>query len=99
VWWSQDTLAALAATHARLATYWDLAAVHRLLFGGWRAEPGLLEEPNLHWDRDEQGRRGRRAGDGIVKFNRLLLDGARERAAVGTGLTSPVGWSVSRPAS
>jgi DNA polymerase-1 len=42
VWWSQDTPAVLAAARVRLATCWDLAAVHRLLFGGWRAEPGLL---------------------------------------------------------
>ena len=24
----------------RLATCWDIGAVHRLLFGGWRADPG-----------------------------------------------------------
>ncbi|HEX4252872.1 MAG TPA: DNA polymerase [Pseudonocardia sp.] len=42
VWWSQDTPAVLAAARVRLATCWDLAAVHRLLFGGWRAEPGQL---------------------------------------------------------
>ena len=42
VWWSQDTPAVLAAARVRLATCWDLAAAHRLLFGGWRAEPGLL---------------------------------------------------------
>jgi len=42
VWWSQDTAAVLAAAGVRLATCWDLAAVHRLLLGGWRAEPGPL---------------------------------------------------------
>ena len=26
----------------RVATCWDLAAVHRLLFGGWRADPDLV---------------------------------------------------------
>jgi DNA polymerase-1 len=37
--WSQETAARLAGSGTRLATCWDVAAVHRLLFGGWRAEP------------------------------------------------------------
>lgn len=40
--WSQHTTAVLVAADVRLATAWDLAAVHRLLFGGWRAEPGRI---------------------------------------------------------
>ncbi len=39
--WSGDTAATLAARGVRLATCWDIAAVHRLLFGGWQAGPGL----------------------------------------------------------
>ena len=38
--WSGETAAALAASGVRLATCWDISAVHRLLFGGWRADPG-----------------------------------------------------------
>ena len=33
--------AGAGAAGVRLATCWDVAAVHRLLFGGWRAEPGV----------------------------------------------------------
>jgi DNA polymerase-1 len=40
VTWSGETAARLAAAGVRLATCWDIAAVHRLLFGGWRADPG-----------------------------------------------------------
>jgi len=39
--WSGGTAATLAARGVRLATCWDIAAVHRLLFGGWQAGPGL----------------------------------------------------------
>jgi DNA polymerase I len=41
VLWSGQTAARLAAAGVRPATCWDIAAVHRLLFGGWRADPGL----------------------------------------------------------
>ena len=37
--WSQDTTAALVEADVRVAAAWDVAAVHRLLSGGWRAEP------------------------------------------------------------
>jgi DNA polymerase-1 len=40
--WSGETAATLAARGVRLATCWDIAAVHRLLFGGWRADPGWV---------------------------------------------------------
>jgi DNA polymerase-1 len=39
--WSGETAVTLTAASVRLATCWDVAAVHRLLFGGWRADPGL----------------------------------------------------------
>jgi DNA polymerase-1 len=51
-WWSQDVPAALTRTGLRVATCWDLAAVHRLLFGGWRADPARIWAA-LH-DLDEQ---------------------------------------------
>jgi len=40
VLWSGQTSARLVAAGVRLATCWDIAAAHRLLFGGWRADPG-----------------------------------------------------------
>jgi DNA polymerase-1 len=41
VLWSGQTAARLAAAGVRPATCWDIAAVHRLVFGGWRADPGV----------------------------------------------------------
>ncbi len=38
--WSGHTAVRLAIDGVRLATCWDIAAAHRLLFGGWRADPG-----------------------------------------------------------
>jgi DNA polymerase I len=38
--WSGRTAAHLLAGGTCLATCWDIAAAHRLLFGGWRADPG-----------------------------------------------------------
>ncbi len=38
--WSGQTAAHLVADGVRLATCWDITAAHRLLFGGWRADPG-----------------------------------------------------------
>jgi DNA polymerase-1 len=42
VWWANDTPARLLSQGVRVATCWDLAAVHRLLHGGWRAEPARI---------------------------------------------------------
>lgn len=39
VWWNNDTATELIRGGVRVATAWDVAAVHRLLFGGWKAEP------------------------------------------------------------
>jgi DNA polymerase I len=41
VMWSGQTAARLVADGIRLATCWDITAAHRLLFGGWRADPAL----------------------------------------------------------
>ncbi len=38
VWWSHATPAALVAGGVRPTRCWDLAAAHRLLVGGWRAD-------------------------------------------------------------
>jgi DNA polymerase I len=40
VLWSGQTAAYLTGCGVRLATCWDVTAAHRLLFGGWRADPG-----------------------------------------------------------
>ena len=42
VQWSGETAGALVRAGVRVATAWDLAAVHRLLFGGWRADPARI---------------------------------------------------------
>ncbi len=42
VWWSNDTAAQLLAGGVRIGTCWDLAAVHRLLFGGWQSDPATV---------------------------------------------------------
>jgi len=42
VWWSIDTAATLVTAGVRVATCWDVAAVHRLLVGGWRADPATV---------------------------------------------------------
>jgi DNA polymerase-1 len=42
VWWAADTPTALAAAGVRVATCWDVAAAHRLLVGGWRADPATV---------------------------------------------------------
>ena len=39
VMWSQDTAGRLVAAGVRVTTSWDVAAVHRLLTGRWRADP------------------------------------------------------------
>ncbi|MCU1496702.1 MAG: putative polymerase [Acidimicrobiales bacterium] len=40
--WDSATAAVLVAAGVRLATNWDVAAVHRLLVGGWRADPARV---------------------------------------------------------
>ena len=42
VWWDCRTAEILIRQGLRVATCWDLAGVHRLLFGGWRAEPATI---------------------------------------------------------
>ncbi|MFN8051999.1 MAG: DNA polymerase [Acidimicrobiales bacterium] len=41
VTWSQADALELVRGGVRLTRCWDVAAAHRLLFGGWRAEPAL----------------------------------------------------------
>lgn len=41
-WWSNQTAETLVAAGVRVARCWDIAAAHRLLFGGWKADPGLV---------------------------------------------------------
>jgi DNA polymerase-1 len=42
VWWSSETAAPFIGAGVRIATCWDISAVHRLLFGGWRADPARV---------------------------------------------------------
>src|ERR1700723_200730 len=38
-WWSNETAKRLIALGVRVSKCWDIAAAHRLLFGGWKADP------------------------------------------------------------
>jgi DNA polymerase I len=42
VWWTSETCQPVLRSGQRVAMCWDLAAVHRLLFGGWKAEPARV---------------------------------------------------------
>jgi DNA polymerase I len=42
VLWSNEFAVNLAEAGVRVATAWDVAAVHRLLFGGWAADPAQV---------------------------------------------------------
>ncbi|RLE19117.1 MAG: hypothetical protein DRJ50_12490, partial [Actinobacteria bacterium] len=42
VWWSRSTARLLVENGIRPARCWDLASVHRLLFGGWRASAATI---------------------------------------------------------
>ncbi|NND74694.1 MAG: DNA polymerase I [Ilumatobacter sp.] len=42
IWWSKDTARLLVEAGIRPARCWDLGAVHRLLFGGWRSGPAEI---------------------------------------------------------
>ena len=43
IWWSNDTAASLVSGGVRVATCWDVAAVHRLLHGGSQADPARVQ--------------------------------------------------------
>jgi DNA polymerase-1 len=58
VTWSKESAAELVRAGVRVRTCWDVAAAHRLLFGGWRGDPGRawaavrgLDESSLPVDR------------------------------------------------
>lgn len=40
--WTNDTATTLVDAGVRVATCWDVAAVNRLLFGGWRSDPASV---------------------------------------------------------
>ncbi len=42
VWWTKETAETLVRGGLRVETCWDLAAVHRHIAGGWRAEPARV---------------------------------------------------------
>jgi DNA polymerase family A len=77
VTWSQETAQLLVSAGLRIATCWDVAAVHRLLFGGWRADPGWAwaRLRGLPLDAVPSASRARPAGGAD------LFDAAQEHAA------------------
>ncbi|MDQ1749724.1 MAG: polymerase [Pseudonocardiales bacterium] len=45
IWWDNTTPSVLlgqSGGSVRTATCWDLSAVHRLIYGGWRTDPGRI---------------------------------------------------------
>jgi DNA polymerase-1 len=56
--WSIDTAAVLVAAGTRVATCWDVAVVHRLLVGGWRADPARVWAHAQGLDRESIPRPG-----------------------------------------
>lgn len=58
VWWNQQTPAQLFARGLAVATCWDLNAVHNLLFGGWRTEPGPIYASSHGLDQNSAPRIG-----------------------------------------
>lgn len=42
VWWNKDTAHTIAEYGVAAARCWDLAAVHRLIHGGWHSGPGIV---------------------------------------------------------
>ena len=80
--WSQHTAMVLDGHGVRVATCWDIAAVHRLLFGGFRADPAcawaclhgqppetvpaVTSEPDLFSAADEAGRPVLGAADALT---------------------------------
>ncbi|MBV9379666.1 MAG: hypothetical protein JOY82_09170 [Streptosporangiaceae bacterium] len=101
--WSGQAASVLAAAGLRLATCWDIAAVHRLLFGGWRADPGwawahlrgLAPEtvpaagpPDLFSEAGELPETGE-PGDPVGPGGHLLPEWVREAVRGGWGAGSP----------
>jgi DNA polymerase I len=42
VWWSANTMSPLVDAGLQLSSCWDIDAVNRLLFGGWKREPARI---------------------------------------------------------
>jgi DNA polymerase-1 len=53
VWWSSELPRVLIAARVRVARCWDIAAAHRLLYGGWRADPARVWAQLHQLDLDE----------------------------------------------
>ena len=70
--WSQETARALVGGGVRLTSCWDVAAVHRLLFGGWRADPAYA------W---ALSARGAGRPDSVARYRRARPVQLRRRAA------------------
>jgi DNA polymerase-1 len=95
VTWSQETAQRLVARDVRLATCWDVAAVHRLLFGGWRADPGFAwaHLRGLPPDRVPSPARARDAGMADLFDADETADPAGAREPVGADGYLRAGWT------
>ena len=83
--WSQEDAQRLVAQGVRLATCWDVAAVHRLLFGGWRADPGFAWAHLRGLPLDGVPAPGPAAAAGLAD----LFDAAREEESPPTRTETP----------
>ena len=93
VTWSQEDAQRLVARGVRLATCWDVAAVHRLMFGGWRADPGFAwaHLRGLAPDQVPSPRPARAAGMADL-FDAAREDaGGADQAVAEAGGAEPVG--------
>jgi DNA polymerase I len=80
--WSIDTAAALV-DHVRLATCWDIASVHRLLYGGWRTDAARVWAAASELDSEQI--------PSVVPQNLFTPteDGDRNDPVLGTGYLRP----------
>ena len=93
VMWSGQAAARLAARGVRLATCWDITAAHRLLFGGWRADPGWRGPGCTGWP---PTRAGRRAAD-LFGMGRGRRRAIRWRRTGTCGRTGPAAAGRTAP--
>jgi DNA polymerase I len=105
--WPDGTAQHLVSAGVRLATCWDIAAVHRLMFGGWRADPSFIwamlhdldpaktaDEGTLFANADE-GYLTSADRDDKVRWAGLALTAARGQQSRLTARQQATAWSES----
>ena len=103
--WPDGTAQHLVGAGVRLATCWDIAAVHRLMFGGWRADPSFIWAMLHDLDPAKAGDEGTLfADEGYLtaadrddkaRWAGLALTVARRQASMLTARQRATAWSES----